>query len=84
MYTANTMASAIEAMGLSLPYNSSNPAISIDKSEEKLKISSSIINIIKNDIKPLDNINKINRKCCKINYRFRWINECCSTYSSYL
>ena len=58
MYTANTMASAIEAMGLSLPYNSSNPAISIDKSEEKLKISSSIINIIKNDIKPLDILTK--------------------------
>ena len=58
MYTANTMASAIEAMGLSLPYNSSNPAVSIDKSEEKLKISSSIINIIKNDIKPLDIITK--------------------------
>ena len=58
MYTANTMASAIEAMGLSLPYNSSNPAISTDKSEEKLKISSSIINIIKNDIKPLDILTK--------------------------
>ena len=58
MYTANTMASAIEAMGLSLPYNSSNPAVSIDKSEEKLKISSSIINIIKNDIKPLDILTK--------------------------
>ncbi|MDC3077582.1 dihydroxy-acid dehydratase [Flavobacteriales bacterium] len=58
MYTANTMASAIEAMGLSLPYNSSNPAISADKSEERLKISSSIINIIKNDIKPLDILTK--------------------------
>ena len=58
MYTANTMASAIEAMGLALPYNSSNPAISTDKSEEKLKISSSIINIIKNDIKPLDILTK--------------------------
>tara|TARA_X000000950_G_scaffold163529_1_gene199936 strand:- start:5512 stop:7182 length:1671 start_codon:yes stop_codon:yes gene_type:complete len=58
MYTANTMASAIEALGLSLPYNSSNPAISTDKSEERLKISSSIINIIKNDIKPLDILTK--------------------------
>ena len=58
MYTANTMASAIEAMGLSLPYSSSNPAISVDKSEEKLKISNSIINIIKKDIKPLDILTK--------------------------
>ena len=45
MYTANTMASAIEAMGLSLPFNSSNPAISVDKNEEKLKISDTIINL---------------------------------------
>ena len=34
MYTANTMASAIEAMGLSLPFNSSNPAVSNDKAQE--------------------------------------------------
>ena len=34
MYTANTMASAIEALGMSLPYNASNPALSPDKQEE--------------------------------------------------
>ena len=34
MYTANTMASAIEALGMSLPYNSSNPAISKEKINE--------------------------------------------------
>ena len=34
MYTANTMASAIEALGMALPYNSSNPAVSVDKKEE--------------------------------------------------
>ena len=34
MYTANTMASAIEALGMSLPYSSSNPALSEDKKKE--------------------------------------------------
>ena len=58
MYTANTMASAIEAMGLSLPFNSSNPAVSVDKNEEKLKISGTIINILRKDIKPLDILTK--------------------------
>jgi dihydroxy-acid dehydratase len=58
MYTANTMASAIEAMGLSLPFNSSNPAVSVDKNEEKLKISDTIINILRKDIKPLDILTK--------------------------
>ena len=54
MYTANTMSSAIEAMGMSIPYNSSNPATSNDKSDECSKIGSYIDNLIKNDIKPLD------------------------------
>ena len=45
MYTANTMSSAIEAMGMALPYNSSNPAISRDKLNEKETISKSIINL---------------------------------------
>ena len=58
MYTANTMASAIEAMGLSLPFNSSNPAVSNYKVEEKKIISKSILNLIKNDIKPLDILTK--------------------------
>ena len=58
MYTANTMASAIEAMGLSLPFNSSNPAVSVDKNEEKLKISDTIINVLRKDIKPLDILTK--------------------------
>ena len=34
MYTANTMASAIEALGMSLPYSSSNPALSEEKKKE--------------------------------------------------
>ena len=58
MYTANTMSSAIEAMGMALPYNSSNPAISKDKLNEKKIISKSIINLIKKDIKPSDIITK--------------------------
>ncbi len=58
MYTANTMSSAIEAMGMSIPYNSSNPATSNDKSDECSKIGSYIDNLIKNDIKPLDVLKK--------------------------
>ena len=58
MYTANTMSSAIEAMGMSIPYNSSNPAISNDKSDECSQIGSYIDNLIKNDIKPLDILKK--------------------------
>ena len=58
MYTANTMSSAIEAMGMSLPYNSSNPAVSDHKLNEKKKIASSILNLIQNDIKPSDIITR--------------------------
>jgi len=54
MYTANTMASAIEAMGMSLPYNSSNPAVSNNKKEECHKVGSVIKNLLVNDIKPRD------------------------------
>ena len=58
MYTANTMSSAIEAMGMSLPYNSSNPATSQNKLDEKNVIATSIVNLIKKDIKPSDIITK--------------------------
>ena len=58
MYTANTMSSAIEAMGMSLPYNSSNPATSKSKIDEKTIISTSIINLINKDIKPSDIITR--------------------------
>ncbi|PIF01406.1 MAG: dihydroxy-acid dehydratase [Maribacter sp.] len=54
MYTANTMASAIEALGMSLPYNSSNPAISDDKEAECLAAGRQMRALIENDIKPLD------------------------------
>jgi len=54
MYTANTMASAIEAMGMSLPYSSSNPALSKDKEKECAAIGNAIKNILEKDIKPRD------------------------------
>lgn len=54
MYTANTMASAIECMGMSLPGSSSNPAISSDKDNEFRKMAAAIQNVLENDIKPLD------------------------------
>ena len=58
MYTANTMASAIEALGMSLPYNSSNPARSNEKIKECDDIGPFIKNLIENDIKPLDIVTK--------------------------
>lgn len=54
MYTANTMASAIEAMGMALPYSSSNPALSKEKSEECQAAGKAIYHCLKQDIKPLD------------------------------
>ena len=58
MYTANTMASAIEALGMSLPYNSSNPAVGKEKVSESKILGESMYNILKNDIKPSDVITK--------------------------
>ena len=58
MYTANTMASAIEAMGMSLPYNSSNPAISNDKNDECHKVGKMIYQLLKKDIKPRDIVSR--------------------------
>jgi len=54
MYTANTMASAIEAMGMSLPYSSSNPALSEDKQKECEAIGAAIKLLLEKDIKPRD------------------------------
>src|SRR6478736_660289 len=54
MYTANTMASAIEALGMSLPYSSSNPALSKEKSAECLEAGKAIRNCLEKDIKPKD------------------------------
>ncbi len=54
MYTANTMASAIEAMGMSLPYSSSIPAEDPDKLEECLQAGAAIRTCLERDIKPRD------------------------------
>jgi len=54
MYTANTMASAIEAMGMSLPYSSSNPALSADKKHECDAAGRAIRILLEKDIKPRD------------------------------
>ena len=54
MYTANTMASAIEALGMSLPYNSSNPADNYLKENECVEAGKQMRILIEKDIKPLD------------------------------
>ena len=54
MYTANTMASAIEAMGMSLPYSSSTPAVDPGKLAECLSAGSVIRNLLEKDLKPRD------------------------------
>jgi len=54
MYTANTMASAIEAMGMSLPYSSSNPALSDEKQQECIDAGKAIRILLERDIKPRD------------------------------
>ncbi len=52
MYTANTMAAAIEAIGMSLPYSSSNPALSEDKQKECAAAGKAIRLLLEKDIKP--------------------------------
>ncbi|MEN9685962.1 MAG: dihydroxy-acid dehydratase [Bacteroidota bacterium] len=54
MYTANTMASAIEALGMSLPFSSSNPALSAEKQQECIDAGKAIKNLMEKDIKPRD------------------------------
>lgn len=54
MYTANTMSSAIEALGMSLPYSSSNPALSPEKKQECADAGKAIRILLEKDIKPRD------------------------------
>ncbi len=54
MYTANTMASAIEALGMSLPFSSSNPALSSEKKEECLAAGKAIKVLMEKNILPSD------------------------------
>ena len=58
MYTANTMAAAIEAMGMSLPYSSSNPALSEDKKNECLDAGRAIKVLLEKNITPKDIMTK--------------------------
>jgi dihydroxy-acid dehydratase len=58
MYTANTMASAIEALGMALPYNSSNPAVGGGKKEGCIAAGKALRYLLENDIKPSDIISR--------------------------
>ncbi|OIJ21856.1 dihydroxy-acid dehydratase [Anaerobacillus alkalidiazotrophicus] len=58
MYTANTMASAIEAMGMSLPGNSSNPAEDHEKIEDCIKAGKAVMNLLEKGIYPKDIMTK--------------------------
>ena len=58
MYTANTMASAIEALGMSLPNSSSQDAISEDKNSDCLLAGKAVVNLLNKDIKPSDIMTK--------------------------
>ncbi len=58
MYTANTMSSAIEALGLSLPYSSSNPALSPEKKQECKDTGKYLKLLLEKDIKPSDILSK--------------------------
>lgn len=58
MYTANTMAAAIEALGMSLPYSSSNPALSNDKQKECEAVGTAIKVLLEKNITPRDIMTK--------------------------
>ena len=58
MYTANTMASAIEALGMSLPGSSSQDAISKSKNEDCITAGKAIMNLLERDLKPSDIMTK--------------------------
>ncbi|MBX9585507.1 MAG: dihydroxy-acid dehydratase [Gemmataceae bacterium] len=67
MYTANTMASAIEAMGLCLPYGASNPAVSAAKEREAFVAGQAVVNLIEKNVRPRD---LITRKSLENAYTF--------------
>lgn len=58
MYTANTMASAIEALGMSLPFNASNPALSDEKKDESVRAGEAMYHLLEKDLKPKDIVTK--------------------------
>src|SRR5207244_12884738 len=58
MYTANTMSSAIEALGLSLPYGASNPAVSAAKEREAFLAGKALMHLIEQNLRPRDIITR--------------------------
>lgn len=58
MYTANTMASAIEALGMSLPYSSSNPAVGGEKKTDAVNAGKALRRLLEADLKPMDIISR--------------------------
>src|SRR5262249_15556825 len=58
MYTANTMSSAIEAMGLSLPYDASNPAVSSAEEREAFLAGQAVVRLVEKNIRPRDLITR--------------------------
>ena len=58
MYTANTMASSIEALGMSLPYSSSNPAVGQAKEKDGVDAGKALKLLLQKDIKPKDIVTK--------------------------
>src|SRR5205807_5322800 len=58
MYTANTMSSAIEALGMALPYNASNPAVSAAKERETFLAGQALVRLIDRNIRPRDIITR--------------------------
>src|SRR5579885_1063614 len=58
MYTANTMSSAIEAMGMALPYDATNPAVSAAKERETFLAGKMLVKLIEQDIRPRDVITR--------------------------
>src|SRR5215470_4476464 len=67
MYTANTMSSAIEAMGMSLPYDASNPAVSAAKEREAYHAGEILLPLIERGLRPRD---LITRKSLENAYTF--------------
>ncbi len=59
MYTANSMAAAIECMGMSLPYSSSSPALSPQKADETKRVADAIHLVLERDLKPRDIMTRI-------------------------
>ena len=58
MYTANTMSSAIEAMGMSLPYDASYPAVSSAKEREAFLAGQALVRLVEKNLRPRDIINR--------------------------